>query len=339
MPTYRAVQVSGPKAELELVERPVAEPGPGEAWIKVQACGICHSDVFTVEGLFPGIAYPRVPGHEVAGTIDALGEGTIPWQVGQRVGVGWYGGHCGHCDRCRRGDFVTCRSARVPGIAYDGGYAEYMIAPVQALALIPDELRAVEAGPLLCAGITTYNALRNSGARAGDLVGILGIGGLGHLAVQFAVRMGFRTVAIARGGDKADLARKLGAHVYIDSRVENVAERLSSLGGAAVVLATVANAPAMSAVVDGLGVGGKLLVVGASAEPIEVSPLQLIGARPSIQGWPSGVAADSEDTLAFSALSGVRPMIETYPLERAAEGYARMMSGQARFRVVLRIGD
>lgn len=339
MPTYRAVQVSGPKAGLELVERPIAEPRPGEARIRVQACGICHSDVFTVEGLFPGIAYPRVPGHEVAGTIDALGGDTMPWRVGQRVGVGWYGGHCGHCDRCRRGDFVTCRNARVPGIGYDGGYAEYMIAPVQALALIPDELSAVEAGPLLCAGITTYNALRHSGARAGDLVGILGIGGLGHLAVQFAVRMGFRTVAIARGGDKAELARKLGAHEYIDSRAENVAERLSSLGGAAMVLATVTHAPAMSAVVDGLGVGGKLLVVGASAEPIEVSPLQLIGARRSIQGWPSGVAADSEDTLAFSALSGVRPMIETYPLERAAEGYARMMSGEARFRVVLQIGD
>ena len=339
MPTMRAAQVSQPKARLEIVERPIPEPGPGEARVRVQACGVCHSDAFTVEGLFPGIAYPISPGHEIAGVIDALGEGTEPWRVGQRVGVGWYGGHCGHCDRCRRGDFVTCRNARIPGISYDGGYAEYMVAPVQALALIPGELGAVEAGPLLCAGITTYNALRNSGARAGDLVAILGIGGLGHLGVQFAARMGFHTVAIARGGDKEELARRLGAHDYIDSRAENVAERLTALGGAALVLATVTNAQAMSAVIDGLGVGGKLLVVGASVEPIEVSPLQLIGQRRSIQGWPSGVAADSEDTLAFSALSGVRPMVETYPLERAAEAYERMMSGEARFRVVIEMGN
>lgn len=339
MPTMRAAQVSQPKARLEIVERPIPEPGPGEARVRVQACGVCHSDAFTVEGLFPGIAYPISPGHEIAGVIDALGEGTEPWRVGQRVGVGWYGGHCGHCDRCRRGDFVTCRNARIPGISYDGGYAEYMVAPVQALALIPGELGAVEAGPLLCAGITTYNALRNSGARAGDLVAILGIGGLGHLGVQFAAHMGFHTVAIARGGDKEELARRLGAHDYIDSRAENVAERLTALGGAALVLATVTNAQAMSAVIDGLGVGGKLLVVGASVEPIEVSPLQLIGQRRSIQGWPSGVAADSEDTLAFSALSGVRPMVETYPLERAAEAYERMMSGEARFRVVIEMGN
>ena len=339
MPTMRAAQVSQPKARLEIVERPIPEPGPGEARVRVQACGVCHSDAFTVEGLFPGIAYPISPGHEIAGVIDALGEGTEPWRVGQRVGVGWYGGHCGHCDRCRRGDFVSCRNARIPGISYDGGYAEYMVAPVQALALIPGELGAVEAGPLLCAGITTYNALRNSGARAGDLVAILGIGGLGHLGVQFAAHMGFHTVAIARGGDKEELARRLGAHDYIDSRAENVAERLTALGGAALVLATVTNAQAMSAVIDGLGVGGKLLVVGASVEPIEVSPLQLIGQRRSIQGWPSGVAADSEDTLAFSALSGVRPMVETYPLERAAEAYERMMSGEARFRVVIEMGN
>ena len=339
MPTMRAAQVSQPKARLEIVERPIPEPGTGEARVRVQACGVCHSDAFTVEGLFPGISYPISPGHEIAGVIDALGEGTEPWRVGQRVGVGWYGGHCGHCDRCRRGDFVTCRNARIPGISYDGGYAEYMVAPVQALALIPGELGAVEAGPLLCAGITTYNALRNSGARAGDLVAILGIGGLGHLGVQFAARMGFHTVAIARGGDKEELARRLGAHDYIDSRAENVAERLTALGGAALVLATVTNAQAMSAVIDGVGVGGKLLVVGASVEPIEVSPLQLIGQRRSIQGWPSGVAADSEDTLAFSALSGVRPMVETYPLERAAEAYERMMSGEARFRVVIEMGN
>ena len=338
MATMRAVQVSGPNAMLELVERAIPEPAAGQARIKVEACGICHSDSFTVEGTFPGIAYPRVPGHEIAGVIDALGADAGPWRLGQRVGVGWYGGHCGRCDRCRRGDFVTCREGRVPGISYDGGYAEYMVAPVQTLALIPDELDAVAAGPLLCAGITTFNALRNSGARAGDLVGILGIGGLGHLAVQFAARMGFRTVAIARGGDKADLALKLGAHHYIDSRAENVAERLTALGGAALVLATVTNAKAMSAVIDGLGVGGKLLVVGISPEPIEVSPFQLIVQRRSIQGWPSGVAANSDDTLAFSALTGVRAMIETYPLERAAEAYARMMSGEARFRVVLEMG-
>lgn len=339
MPTMRAVQVASPKGTLELVERPIPEPGPGQARVRVQACGICHSDAFTVDGAFPGIVYPRVPGHEVAGVIDALGENTVPWRVGQRVGVGWYGGHCGHCDRCRRGDFLTCREGRVPGISYDGGYAEYMVAPVQALALIPDELSAVEAGPLLCAGITTYNALRHGGARAGDVVGILGIGGLGHLAVQFAARMGYRTVAIARGTDKAELARKLGAHDYIDSRAENPAERLTAMGGAALILATVTNAKAMAAVIDGLGVGGRLVVVGVSAEPIEVTPLQLIGGRRSIQGWPSGVAADSEDTLAFSALSGVRPMIERYPLERAAEAYARMMSGEARFRVVLEMAS
>ena len=338
MPSYRAVQATAPKGNLELVERDLREPGRGEARIRIQACGICHSDAFTVEGLFPGISYPISPGHEIAGVIDALGAESEPWRVGQRVGVGWYGGHCGHCDRCRRGDFVTCREGRIPGISYDGGYAEYMVAPVQVLALIPDELSAVEAGPLLCAGITTYNALRHGGARAGDVVGILGIGGLGHLAVQFAVRMGFRTVAIARGIDKAELARKLGAHDYIDSRAENPAERLTAMGGAALILATVTNAKAMSAVIDGLGVGGRLVVVGVSAEPIEVAPLQLIGGRRSIQGWPSGVAADSEDTLAFSALSGVRPMIERYPLERAAEAYARMMSGEARFRVVLEMG-
>ena len=338
MATMRAVQVSQPNTRLELVERDVPEPRAGQARVRVQACGVCHSNSFTVEGTFPGISYPRVPGHEIAGVIDALGDATQPWKVGQRVGVGWYGGHCGHCDRCRRGDFLTCREGRISGISYDGGYAEYMVAPVQALALVPDELAAVEAGPLLCAGITTYNALRNSGARAGDLVAILGIGGLGHLAVQFAAKMGLHTVAIARGGDKAELARKLGAHHYIDSRAENVAERLTALGGASVVLATVTNAKAMSAVVDGLGVGGKLLVVGASPEPIEVSPFQLIGQRRAIQGWPSGVAANSEDTLAFSALSGVRPMIELYPLERAADAYDRMMSGEARFRVVLDVG-
>lgn len=335
MARMRAVQVDGPKAGLRLVERDLPEPGAGEARIRVQACGVCHSDSFTVEGLFPGISYPRVPGHEVAGVIDALGPATTPWKTGQRVGVGWYGGHCGHCDRCRRGDFVTCREGGISGITFDGGYAEYMVAPVQALASIPDELAAEDAGPLLCAGITTFNALRHSGAGPGDVVAVLGVGGLGHLAVQFAHHMGFITVAIARGRDKEPLARQLGARHYIDSREEDVAAALNALGGAKVVLATVTNAKAMSAVIDGLAVDGKLVVVGASGEPIEVPPLQLIGQRRAIQGWPSGIAADSEDTLSFSALSGVRPMIETFALERAAEAYAKMMRGEARFRVVL----
>ena len=339
MTKMRVVQVTEPNGPLELVERDIPEPAAGQVRVRVQACGVCHSDAFTKEGTYPGLTYPRVPGHEVAGVVDALGpSGTAPWSVGQRVGVGWYGGHCGYCDRCRRGDFVTCRRAQIPGITFDGGYAEYMIAPAQALASIPDELGDAEAGPLLCAGITTFNALRHSGARAGDLVGVLGIGGLGHLGVQFAARMGFETVAIARGRDKEPLARQLGARHYVDSREEDVAARLGELGGASVVLATVTSAKAMTAVIDGLAVGGKLLVVGAAPEPIEVSPFQLIGGRRSVQGWPSGVAADSDDTLAFSALAGVRPMIETYPLERAAEAYARMMSGEARFRVVLDVG-
>ncbi len=338
MARMRVVQVSRPGGPLELVERDMPSPGNGEVRIRVEACGVCHSDVFTKEGSFPGIGYPIVPGHEVAGRIDALGSGAEPWAVGQRVGVGWHGGHCGRCDRCRRGDFVTCRYLRIPGISYDGGYAEYMIAPTQALALIPDDLAAVDAAPLLCAGITTFNALRHSGAIAGDLVAVLGIGGLGHLAVQFAARMGFETVAIARGQDKKDLALKLGASRYLDSQADDVAAALSARGGARVILATVTSAKAMSAVIDGLGVDGKLLVVGASAEPIEVSPFQLILKRTSVQGWPSGVAADSEDTLAFSALTKVAPMIETFALEQAAAAYERMMSGAARFRVVLTMG-
>ncbi len=339
MARMRIAQVSRPGGPLELVEREIPSPGLGEVRIRVEACGVCHSDMFTKEGAFPGIAYPIAPGHEVAGRIDALGSAAEPWAVGQRVGVGWHGGHCGRCDRCRRGDFVTCRYLRIPGISYDGGYAEYMIAPTQALALIPDDLAAVAAAPLLCAGITTFNALRHSGARPGDLVAVLGIGGLGHLAVQFASRMGFETVAIARGQDKKALALELGAHRYLDSQVDDVAAVLSERGGARVILATVTSAKAMSAVIDGLGVGGKLLVVGASAEPIEVSPLQLIGKRASVQGWPSGVAADSEDTLAFSALTKVAPMIETFPLAQAPAAYERMMSGAARFRVVLTMGS
>jgi len=335
MAKMRAVQISHANGPLELVERDIPEPGPEQVRIKVEACGICHSDAFTKEGIFPGIRYPIVPGHEIAGHIDAVGPGVTPWQTGQRVGVGWHGGHCRRCEPCRRGDFINCRNLKIPGISYDGGYAEYLVAPAEALALIPDDLEAERAAPLLCAGITTYNALRNSGARAGDLVGILGIGGLGHLGVQFAAKMGFETVAIARGRDKEALARKLGAQHYLDSKAQNVAAELTRLGGARVILATVTSAKAMSAVIDGLGVNGKLLVVGASADPIEVSPVQLISARRSIQGWPSGTAIDSEDTLAFSVLSGVRPMIETMPLERAAEAYERMMSGNARFRMVL----
>lgn len=335
MRKMRAVQVRSPGGPLEMVEREVPAPGPGQVLIKVQACGICHSDSLTKEGAWPGLQYPRVPGHEIAGVIDMLGEGVTGWRSGERVGVGWYGGHCGHCANCRRGDFVVCVNAQVPGITYDGGYADYLVAPDMALARMPVELADVDAAPLLCAGITTFNALRNSGARAGDVVAILGIGGLGHLGVQFAQRMGFRTVAIARGADKAPLATQLGAHHYIDSRAQNVADELRALGGAKVILATVTNGNAMTDALGGLGLDGKLIIVGAAQEPIEVSPVQFIMGRNSVQGWPSGTSADSEDTLAFSALAGVRPMIETYPIERAADAYERMMSGGARFRVVL----
>ena len=339
MPKMRAVQVPAAGRPFELVEREIPEPRPGWVRIKVQACGICHSDSFAKEGHWPGIAYPRVPGHEVAGTIDAVGAEVAGWKTGQRVGVGWYGGHCGYCESCRRGDFITCRNGLVTGISYDGGYADYMIAPAQALALIPQELDAAAAAPLLCAGITTYNSLRNSGARAGDLVAVLGVGGLGHLGVQFAARMGFGTVAIARGKDKEPLARKLGARHYIDSQAQNPAEQLTKLGGAKVILATVTSGKAMSATVGGLDVDGKLIILGAASDLLAVSGLQLIGGRRSIIGWPSGTAIDSEDTMLFSALAGVRSMNEVLPLERAAEAYERMMSGQARFRVVLTTGS
>jgi D-arabinose 1-dehydrogenase-like Zn-dependent alcohol dehydrogenase len=306
--------------------------------IKVEACGICHSDSFTKLGAFPGIQYPRVPGHEVVGVLDAVGAEVPDWQKGARVGVGWYGGHCGHCVPCRRGDFILCTRAQTPGVSYDGGYADYMIAPFEALAAIPAALSSVDAAPLLCAGITTYNALRHSGAVAGDLVAVLGIGGLGHLGLQFAAKSGFHTVAIARGAGKGVLARQLGARHYIDSTTQNVAEELTKLGGARVILATVTDAKSMTAAVGGLGIDGKLLIVSALVEPVEVSPLALIMGRRSIAGWPSGTASDSEDTLEFSVLSAIRPMIEVYPLERAAEGYERMMSGKARFRVVLTTG-
>jgi D-arabinose 1-dehydrogenase-like Zn-dependent alcohol dehydrogenase len=330
-----AVQIKSANGPFEFVERPLPEPGAGHVRIKVQACGICHSDVFTKLGAFPGIQYPRVPGHEVVGLIDALGDGVPDWQIGARVGVGWYGGHCGHCPSCRKGDFITCANGQVPGISYDGGYATHMLAPFDALAAIPEELSAAEAAPLLCAGITTYNALRHSGAVAGDTVAVLGIGGLGHLGVQFAAKMGYHTVAIARGSDKEPLARKLGAHVYLDSMTQNVAAELTKLGGARVVLATATDSKAMTATIGGLGIDGRLVVVGASTEPIEVPPLALIPGRRSIAGWPSGTASDSEDTLDFSVLAQIRPLIETYPLARAPEAFDRMLSGKARFRVVL----
>lgn len=338
MSRMRVVQVPHPNGPFELIEGEIPDPRAGSVRIKVQACGICHSDSFTKEGTFPGIQYPRVPGHEIAGIIDAVGTGVVGWTPEQRVGVGWHGGHCGYCDSCRRGDFVTCQTAaQVPGITYDGGYADYMIAPAEALALIPEDLSAVEAGPLMCAGITTFNALRHSGAQPGDVVAILGIGGLGHLGVQFAAKMGLKTVAIARGADKEPLARQLGARHYIDTQAQDPAAELIKLGGAKVILATATSGKALSAVLGGLGVNGKMIIVGA-ADPLDVPPLLLIGGRRSVMGWPSGRSIDSQDTLRFSALTGVRSMNEVFPLERTAEAYERMMSGKARFRVVLTTG-
>jgi D-arabinose 1-dehydrogenase-like Zn-dependent alcohol dehydrogenase len=338
--TMRAVQVPRPGGPLELVERPIPEPGRHQVRIKVQACGICHSDSITKEGHFPGITYPRVPGHEVVGVIDAIGP-DVPdrWKTGQRVGAGWHAWHCSYCDNCRRGDFFACQNGpQVTGISFDGGYADYMVAPWTALALVPTDLAPADAAPLMCAGLTTYNALRNSGAVAGDLVAILGIGGLGHLGVQYASKMGFRTVALARGADKAPLAKQLGAFQYIDTQATDPAAELQKLGGAKVVLATVTAGAAMAATVGGLAPRGKLLVLGA-ADPMQVNPLLLLLARRSIEGWYSGTSIDSQDTLNFSVQSGVRSMNESLPLERAAEGYDRMMSGKARFRVVLTTGS
>jgi D-arabinose 1-dehydrogenase-like Zn-dependent alcohol dehydrogenase len=336
MSKMRVVQVTRANGTFEIVEREIPQPAAGLVRVKVEACGICHSDAMTKEGLFPGIQYPRVPGHEIAGVIDAVGAGVAGWAKGQRVGVGWHGGHCGYCDSCRRGDFVTCQVAfQIPGISYDGGYAEYMIAPAGALALIPDGLAPIDAAPLMCAGVTTFNPLRHSGARPGDLVAILGIGGLGHLGIQFATKMGFKTVAIARGKDKETLARKLGATSYIDTNNQDAAAELVKLGGAKVILATATSGKAMSAVLGGLGVNGKLIILGAAAEPLQVPGIPLLMGRRSILGWPSGSSIDSQDTLAFSAQSGVRSMNEVFPLERAAEAYDHMMSGKARFRAVL----
>lgn len=336
----RAVQVPFANGPFELVEREIPEPGAGFVRIKVQACGICHSDRYVKENSRPGITYPRIPGHEVAGVVDAIGAGVAAWKVGQRVGVGWHGGHCGYCDSCRRGDFVTCSIGRqITGLTFDGGYADFMIAPAGVLALIPDELSAVEAGPVLCAGVTTFNALRNSGARSGDTVAVLGVGGLGHMAIQYAARMGFRTVAIARGKDKEELARKLGAKFYIDSEAANSAVELAKLGGAKVILSTVTSGKAVNAVLDGLAINGKLILVGNPDAPIEIPGRLVIGGRRSISGWPSGSPIDSQDTLSLTALSGVRPLVEVFPLERATEAYERMLSGKARFRVVLSTGN
>jgi D-arabinose 1-dehydrogenase-like Zn-dependent alcohol dehydrogenase len=331
----KAAQVSKPGGDFEIVEREVPKPGAGHVRIKVQACGVCHSDEFTKEGQWPGIQYPRVPGHEVVGMIDELGAEVTGWKKGQRVGVGWHGGHDGTCRACRRGDFRNCENLKVPGISYDGGYQQYMVAPVEAVVAIPDGLSNVEAAPLLCAGITTYNALRHSGAMPGDLVAVQGIGGLGHLAIQFANKFGYKVAAIGRGSESAALAKKLGANVYIDSKTTNAAEELKKLGGAQVILATAPNSKAMSELFDGLGPNGKLMVVGVAFDSLEVTPVQLVTGSRTIQGWASGTSADEEDTLHFAELTGVRPMIETYPLEKAAEAYARMMSGKAEFRVVL----
>lgn len=333
--TMKMAQVAGPGAEFQIVEREIPEPGVGHVRIKVQACGVCHSDAFTKEGQWPGIEYPRVPGHEVVGIVDDVGPGVSGWRKGRRVGVGWHGGHDGTCVACRRGDFRSCQNRKVPGISYDGGYQEYMVAPVESLVAVPDSLRDVDAAPLLCAGITTFGALRDSGARPGDLVAVLGVGGLGHLAIQFASRFGYKVAAIGRGVDTEGLAMNLGAAMYIDSGSTNAAEVLQQHGGARVIVATVPSAKAMSAAIDGLAANGSLVVIGVAFEAIEVTPVQLISKVRSIHGWAAGTPADSEDTLRFAELSGVRPMVETFPLERANDAYARMMSGKARFRVVL----
>lgn len=330
-----AAQIGKPGGDFELVERSIPQPGPDQVRLKVEACGICHSDVLVKDGLWPGLQYPRVPGHEIAGTVDALGDNVAGWQQGQRVGVGWHGGHCFVCDPCRRGDFTMCVNRKVTGIDFDGGYAEYVIAPAAAIAAIPDELPAEEAGPFMCAGVTVYNALRRSPARAGEVVAVHGIGGLGHLGVQYARQMGFVAVAVGRGKDKEPLARKLGAHHYIDTDATNGAAELQKLGGAKVILATAPNAKAISALIEGLGADGQLLVPAAANEPLEINTLSLIMARRSVAGCYSGTARDSQDTLEFSAHADVHPMIEKYPLSKVADAYEQMHSGKVRFRVVL----
>src|SRR5215475_1864645 len=332
----KVAQIPNPGADFQIVEREIPTPEAEHVRIKVQACGVCHSDALTKDGSWPGIQYPRVPGHEVVGIIDEVGAGVSEWTMGQRVGVGWHGGYDGTCTACRRGDFINCRNMKIAGISYDGGYQQYMVAPVEALAAIPESLNDTEAAPLLCAGVTTFNALRHSGALPGDLVAVQGIGGLGHLGIQFANKFGYKVAAIGRGSETAALAKKLGASMYIDSESTNAAEALQKLGGAQVILATAPSSKAMSELIDGLGPNGKLIVVGATFDPIEVTPVQLIFGSKHIQGWAAGTPpTDSEDTLRFAELTGVRPMIETYPLEKAAEAYARMMSGDAKFRVIL----
>ncbi len=331
----KVAQIPHPGGDFQVVEREIPKPGAGHVRIKVQACGVCHSDVLTKEGTWPGIQYPRAPGHEVAGLVDDLGAGVSGLKKGERVGVGWHGGHDGTCLQCRRGDFRNCRNLQVPGISYDGGYQQYMVAPVEALVALPPSLTDVEAAPLLCAGITTFNALRHSGAFPGDLVAVQGLGGLGHLGIQFANKFGYKVAAIGRGSDNAALAEKLGASLYLDSKAINAAEALQELGGAQVILATAPSSKAMSELIDGLGPNGKLIVIGVALDPIEVTPVQLITGSRNIQGWAAGTTADEEDTLNFAELTGVRPMTETYPLDKAGEAYARMMSGKARFRVVL----
>src|SRR4030095_8904206 len=331
----KVAQVPAPGADFQIVEREIPKTSAGHVRIRVRACAVCHSDVLTKDGLWPGIQYPRIPGHEVVGTIDEVGAGVSEWTMGQRVAVGWHGGHDGTCKACRRGDFGNCVNMKIAGISYDGGYQQYMLAPVEALVAIPESLNDTEAAPLLCAGITTFNALRHSGAFPGDLVGVQVVGGLGHLGIQFANKSGYKVAAIGRGSENAVLAKKLGASVYIDSKATNAAEELQKLGGAQVILATAPSSKAMSELIDGLGPNGKLMVIGAAFDPIEVTPIQLISGSRTIQGWASGTPIDSEDTLRFAELTGVRPMIETYPLEKAAEAYARMLSGDAQFRVVL----
>jgi len=331
----KAAQISKPGAEFEIVEREIPRPGAGQVRIEVKACGVCHSDSFTKEGSWPGIQYPRVPGHEVAGIIDEVGAGVSEWKKGQRAGVGWHGGHDGTCRACRRGDFRNCRNLKVPGISYDGGYQQYMLAPAEALVAMSDALSDTEAAPLLCAGVTTFGALRHGGASPGDLVAVQGIGGLGHLGIQFANKFGYKVAAIGRGSEAAALAKKLGATIYIDSKATNAAGALQELGGAQVVLATAPSSRAMSELIGGLGPNGKLIAIGATSEPMEVAPVQLIVGNKDVQGWAAGPPAETEDTVTFAELTGVRPMIETYPLEKTGEAYARMMSGKARFRAVL----
>jgi D-arabinose 1-dehydrogenase-like Zn-dependent alcohol dehydrogenase len=334
MPKMKAVQVSKPNGPFEAVSRDVRDPGPGEIRVRVEACGVCHSDALTRGGAFPGLTLPRVPGHEIAGRVDAVGANVTAWKPGDRVGVGWHGGHCFVCTPCRKGDFINCEKAQITGLTLDGGYAEYAVVPYEAAARLPDGLDAIEAAPLLCAGVTTYNSLRNSGARPGDTVAVQGIGGLGHLALQYAARMGFRTVALSHGSDKEALARELGAHVYVDTQKVDAAEGLRRLGGADLVLATAPHAAAVTSTIGGLKPRGKLLIVAGVAEPLQLSALSLFSGK-SIVGWPSGSAIDSEETMAFSVLTGVRPRIEKLPLEKAEEAFGKVMSNRVRFRAVL----